>query len=79
MRVFLEAPLRQRDAHQAQQVDGKLPGLRLADRPVRPNRLGDLGADPVTSALAGRSPITARQLTVLPDPDSPTTASVCLG
>ncbi len=34
-------------------------------------------AEPVTTALGGSSPITARQLTVLPDPDSPTMASVC--
>jgi hypothetical protein len=34
-------------------------------------------AEPVIAALGGSSPITARQLTVLPDPDSPTMASVC--
>jgi len=33
-------------------------------------------ADPETSAVVGSSPITARQLTVLPDPDSPMIASV---
>jgi hypothetical protein len=33
-------------------------------------------AEPVTTAAIGSSPMTARQLTVLPDPDSPTTASV---
>ena len=36
-------------------------------------------AEPVTTAACGRSPISARQLTVLPDPDSPTMASVCWG
>jgi len=34
-------------------------------------------AEPVTVAVAGSRPMTARQLTVLPDPDSPTMASVC--
>ena len=34
-------------------------------------------AEPVTTAPGGSSPMTARQLTVLPDPDSPTMASVC--
>ena len=34
-------------------------------------------AEPVTTALGGSSPTTARQLTVFPDPDSPTMASVC--
>ena len=33
-------------------------------------------AEPVTTAVGGSSPITARQLTVLPEPDSPTMASV---
>src|SRR5215471_10458991 len=33
-------------------------------------------AEPVTTADGGSRPITARQLTVLPDPDSPTIASV---
>jgi hypothetical protein len=33
-------------------------------------------AEPVTAAASGSRPMTARQLTVLPDPDSPTMASV---
>ena len=48
---------------------------RSSDRPISwvPwNR-----AEPVTVALGGSRPMTARQLTVLPDPDSPTMASVC--
>jgi len=36
-------------------------------------------AEPVTTAPGGSSPMTARQLTVLPEPDSPTMASVCPG
>ena len=35
--------------------------------------------EPVTTAACGSSPMSARQLTVLPDPDSPTMASVCWG
>ena len=33
-------------------------------------------ADPVTVALGGSRPISARELTVLPEPDSPTMASM---
>ncbi len=36
-------------------------------------------AEPVTTASCGSSPMTARQLTVFPEPDSPTMASVWLG
>ena len=36
-------------------------------------------AEPVTTADGGSRPITARQLTVLPDPDSPTMARVLPG
>ncbi|OLT04667.1 hypothetical protein BJF90_21735 [Pseudonocardia sp. CNS-004] len=33
-------------------------------------------ADPLTCAVGGSSPISARELTLLPDPDSPMTASI---
>ena len=45
----------------------------------QPDQLGapENRAEPVTTAPGGSSPMTARQLTVLPEPDSPTMASVC--
>ena len=46
-------------------------------RSARAARRGSNLAEPVTTAACGSSPMSARQLTVLPDPDSPTMASVC--
>src|SRR5438128_1785273 len=48
-----------------------------AGRPISSRSLSS--TSPPTSALLGNKPITAAEETLLPEPDSPTIASVCPG